>query len=277
MNEIIVQTIAQWGSAGIALLAAGWIIYENWKRSNKMEEWFRENLIKPSDDNDHCKKMVQMSIESIDNKMDRLTKESIEFRKDMISRVQAIEDTIEHHHPDKHEYERQRVEAITTIAPAVNSILATCLKDSNVDHIAFGLLHNGTASLSGIPYIKMGIIAEKYKPLQYPDDIDLAVEYRDDDITKYNRLPHCIMQNGYTEFDIEGSENLAELGAVVYNRCKKRGIKRIAFVPINDELDMCTGCIIAYSFEDKEFNKELLVTKAGIISDMYISLLNSLD
>lgn len=277
MSDIIVQTIAQWGSAGIALLAAGWIIYENWKRSVKMEEWFRENLIKPAGNDDSCKKIIQMSIESIDNKMTKLTNESIGFRNDMMNRVSDIEATIAKHHPDRHEYERVRVNAITTIAPAVNTILSTCLVDSNVDHVAFGLLHNGTSSLSGIPYIKMGIIAEKYKPLQYPNDIDLAVEYRDDDITKYNRLPHCIIQNGYTEFDIENDENLAELGMVVYNRCKKRGIKRIAFVPINDALDMCTGCIIAYSFENKKFDKDLLVTKAGIISDMYISLLNSLD
>lgn len=277
MEDIVVSTISQWGAVGILIAVAGYIIYDNWKKNKKNEEWYREHMNEKSSMT-NCQDQLKTSLTNINAQLSTISSDNQKFRMEINRRVDKVEEVITKLHPGKHEHEAIRMESITNVAPAINSILTQGLNLCSVDHIALGLLHNGTSSLSGIPYIKMDIIAEKYKPIQFPEDVDLTSAYQSEDITKYNKLPNCILQSGCLELDIEkDGENISEIDTIVYNRCRNRGIKRLAFAVINDQHGLCNGCIIAYKFDSSPINLKALEEKAKIIQNLYWTMLDKFD
>lgn len=275
MDSIALELIARWGLSGIMLIAAGYIIFDNWRRNKKNEDWYREHIHQEQGAIDTRSKIDQR-LDSIQKHLNHISELSDRFREDIIRRVEQVEASITKHFPDHHQAEQIRMKAIMRIAPTVNSILANSLDDCDIDHVALGLLHNGTQSIAGIPYIKMGVIAEKYKPIKFPNDISLLEEYRDEDIVKYNKLPICIVQNRYISFDLNETI-MSDMDMQTYSKCKSRGIKHIAFVALNDAKGLCTGCLIAYKFTDEPIDKDALVGKAKVLEDLYQDMLGSFE
>lgn len=276
MNDVLIATLSQWGAAGIVLIAAGYIIYDSWKKNKANEKWFREHMIKTTPCPDH-QNQLKNSLDGISDKLNHISQDNQQFREEISNRVNHIEETIQKLHPSKHQHEAIRIQAVTQVAPAINGVLADGLKLCKIDHIALGLLHNGSTTLSGIPYIKMDIVAEKYKPIQNPNDVSIIPLYQSEDIIQHNRLPQCILQSKSVELDIENSAQvLMDMDFILYNRCLQRGIKRIAFIPINDHHGLCNGCLIAYKFTNEPMDINLLESKANIIRNLYCSMLETL-
>jgi len=272
MDNILIDLIARWGTAGLFVIAGGYIIWDSWKKSKKIEEWFRDKVTAQE-----SRSEVNNSLTKISDKLDGLKNEHDTFCDEIRGRVATIEASISKHHPDHHHVELQRMTAVTHIAPSIHSLIAEGLKNCECDHIAVALLHNGNVSLSGIPYVKFGVIAEKYKPIHNPQDIDLTMRYKDEDITSHNRLPSCIVQNPQVEFEITPDSPLIDIDPIIYNRCAAIGIKRIGFEAIRDIQGLTTGFTIIYKFDDSPLDMVSLHNTTSAIEDLYRNMLASFD
>lgn len=276
MENVVLQLIAEWGLLGLIIAWAIYIVIDNWKKNKKNEEWYREAILREQ----HAigsREEISKSLDSLREEIQQILEKYNQFRSEMSNRIEKIEKAIVKHHPSSHQYEVMRMTAVAKIAPAINTILLSTLDDCKLDHIALALLHNGTSSVAGIPYIKVGVIAEKFKPVEYPGDTELTIDYKDEDIIKYNKLPACIIQSGYLEFDIDNNLNLDEIDYGTYSKCKNKGIKHIAFIAINDSYGLCTGCVIAYNFTDTPINKDDLLDRVKVIENLYQTMLKSFE
>lgn len=276
MENVVLQLITEWGLLGLIIAWAIYIVIDNWKKNKKNEEWYREAILREQ----HAigsREEISKSLDSLREEIQQISEKNNQFRSEMSNRIEEIEKAIVKHHPSSHQYEVMRMTAVAKIAPAINTILLSTLDDCKLDHIALALLHNGTSSVAGIPYIKVGVIAEKFKPVEYPGDTELTIDYKDEDIIKYNKLPACIIQSGYLEFDIDNNSNLDEIDYGTYSKCKNKGIKHIAFIAINDSYGLCTGCVIAYNFTDTPINKDDLLDRVKVIENLYQTMLNSFE
>lgn len=286
MNDLLIQTISQWGTAGIMMIVAGYIIYDSWKKNKKNEKWFQENIM-AEQGAVHSRDHIYRKITELQDTIHESEKTSHAFREEIRERVDQIDHLVHStiaavQSQDKHRnYEKSRMNVITHIAPTINDVLRSALSETRADHIALGLLHNGTQTLSGVPYIKFGVVLEKYKPTQYPDDLEMVDLYKDDDITKYDKLPAAIIQEGTVMFNIGDQDSgcrLDDLDSKIYNQCIKQDIRQLAFTTIIDtSTGMCTGCLIAYSFTSKPLDIQALENAADIIQGIYKSVLTSLD
>lgn len=266
------ELIAQWGTAGLFAIAGGYIIWDSWKKNKKIEEWFRDKVTAQE-----SRVLVVDNLSNLNDKFDNFKTEYHQFCNEIKDRVTTIEETVSKHHPDQHQQESQRMLAVTHIAPSIHSIIKEGLKNCECDHIAVALLHNGSTTLSGIPYIKFGIIAERYYPLQNSQDVDLTSKYKEEDITMHNKLPSCIVQNPNIEFEISQDSPLIDIDPVTYSRCLAIGIKRIAFEAIRDSQGLTTGFIMVYKFNNDPLDIESLHNTTTAIEDLYRNMLASFD
>lgn len=275
MNEVLLQLITQWGTAGIFILAGGYLIWDNWKKNKKAEEWFRDKMTATE-----SRANMSADLNVIKDKLDYFAVSHETFKNEMHERIGAIEAKVNDMHntpSDLHALEVRRVNAITKLAPSMHSMLNEGLANCDVDHIAVALLHNGTTSIAGVPYIKFGVIAEKFKPIRHPEDINLIQMYKEEDIMSHNRLPECIMHNQEIEFEIADDCSLLSIDPKIYNKCRQRGIKRIAFRAIRDVKNLCTGFVFAYKFDESPIDMHAFKGTAHTIEDLYRGLLANLD
>lgn len=266
------QSISQWGTAGIVALAAGYVLYDSWKKNKENDKWVREQMMSAHTSRESNKE----SLVAISDKLNEFHEDHKQWRAGIESRINDIEERIIKFHPCHHDAEKLRLEAISRISPALYHYMANGLETCDCDHIALALLHNGSMNLSGIPYIKFGIITERYKPLHHPSDVDLLAKYKEEDITAHNKLPMAIAQNHHVEFEINEDCTLAEIDPVLFQRCTKIGIKRIAFQAIRDNKHMVTGFIVIYKFDDSPLNQVGLHDTADAVERLYLDMLDNL-
>lgn len=267
------QGLSQWGAAGVVAIAAGYVLWDSYKKNKENDKWVREQMAVAHD----SREKNGTSLTEISTSIKEFRTEHEQWRKEITERVEAIECKIDKHHPDIHDMESARLRAIACIAPALHQFMLSGLTTCECDHIAMALLHNGSVNISGIPYIKFGIIAEHYRPLHCPNDTDLISLYKDEDITAHNRLPAIIMQNHHIEFEIEENCPLAEADPIIYNRCMKRGIKRIIFQAIRDNKHMPTGFVVAYKFSNEPINATELHNTTDAIERAYLDTIDSIQ
>ncbi len=271
MTDVLVHAISQWGTAGIVALAAGWVLWDSWKKNKENEKWMREQVQNSS----NARALTRNDLSEISTSIKDMRREHIEFRDEVRARVAAVEDKITQHHPDHGSMEAARLNAISQIAPSIHTIINEGLDMCSCDHIAVALLHNGTVTLSGIPYIKFGIVAEKYKPVRYPQDFDLLSKYKEEDILSHNRLPSCIVQNPNIEFRISDDSALAEIDPGLFIKCKNHGIKRIGFEAIRDIHGLTTGFVLIYKFDSSPLDIDGLHSVTTTIEHLYQNMLAS--
>ena len=265
MTDVLLQALQQWGTAGIIAIAAGWVLYDSWKKNKDTEKWMREQVAASTE----SRSMTRVDLSEINASLKDLHRKHVEFRDEITQRVTSIEDKIDKNHLDHGSSEAVRLKAISTAAPAVYAIISDGLDSCGCDHIAVALLHNGTVALSGVPYIKFGIISEKYKPIRCPQDEPLLPRYKEEDIMSHNKLPMCITQNKQAIFDITEDCILKDADPIIYMKCVKRGIKRIAFEAIRDVHGLVTGFVVIYNFEDRNFDKDSLHSVTEAIEKVY--------
>lgn len=267
--EFITHVIQQWGAAGVVAVAAGWVLYDSWKKAKTTEEWMRKQLEAAST----SRANTQSDLSDIYKAISEIREENNEWRNEIANRIDTLEKKIDEQHPNYGMSEGLRLQAISSIAPSIHALINEGLNTCACDHIAVALLHNGTVSLSGIPYIKAGVIAEKYKPIRHPNDIDLMVRYKDEDIVSHNKLPAAVVQNPQIEFAIAKDSTLIEIDAALYNKCLAIGIKRIAFEAVRDMSGLTTGFIVIYKFDDSPLNMVGLHNTTVAIERLYQNMM----
>ncbi len=268
MTDVLIETIAQWGTAGIFVIAGGFLLWDSWKKNKKFEQFFMDKVSAQA-----SREKVGIDLSSINTKLDTLQEDQRVFREDIRNRIASVEAKIDKYHPDHHHMEAARMEAVSKIAPSIHTLINEGLNSCNCDHIAVALLHNGQVALSGVPYIKFGVIAEKYKPIHYPNDIDLVIKYKEEDIVSHNRLPSCMLHNRSIRFDISPDSPLVDIDPIVYNRCQGLGIRQIAFEMIRDAHNLATGFVMIYSFRDEQMDMNSLHSTTDTIEDLYREML----
>lgn len=265
MGEVAVKIIDQWGMLGLifVVLIAVVITLVYVIRSNKKDKKDESALIKISErlssivtdiaETNSNVGILKHDITMLTRRVDGLEEEVRSTPKSVIDEIVTKQDE------DRASHRRDLINQVS-IAPKIHRILGAYRDRINCDHIFMGQFHNGSSSLSGIPYYKFDIIAEKFKPGSNTADVSFASYYHNVNLLEHNLLPIILIQNGYVYYRINNSESddMLDIDEVLYRRMVGRGIKQFAMNIITDKEGNPTGFIgcIDFSFDELNF-KEL--------------------
>jgi hypothetical protein len=119
----------------------------------------------------------------------------------------------------------------------------------NCTHIFIGSFHNGTSSLTGVPYFKFDIIKEEFHPTDIQEnDHPFEPVYRNNQLSLYGKLPLSLINEKmlYFNLDDENSKSLmSKLDTVIMNRMIGMQIKQIALHVTYDNnlISGFVGCV----------------------------------
>lgn len=261
MDTLITEAIAQWGSFGILIAFAIWIIYnhikDNWDKKNNKQE-----SSKPQTSNDL---LITTLITNLSNKFDKLDTRIDILENNMNIRIGAIETRLAQqpknfiNHINKLneekaiEHNKAMIDQMK-LGPELHDILSKYKIKINSDHIFLGSFHNGTTNISGIPYCKFDIIAEKFSPDEVGRDVEFAFMYRNADILRHNKLPITVLQEEMVHYVIDenGNSELSEIDDIIYRRMVGRDIKQLAFHILRDGNRSPSGFVgcVRYDYEN---------------------------
>ena len=234
----IVKLITELGSFGLLLGLAGWIIYTYIKDRSHT---------KGTTDKSDIKSMIDDSLADIKTSINGICSRVSELE-DVVSTIK-IGSTI----PDKPSHPKQFLDRLK-LGPQLHKTLNAFRARINADHIFIGSFHNGNESITGIPYYKFDIIAERFRPDKVERDIEFAFMYKDADLLRHDLLPSEVVQMGTVHYIIEkdGSSNLEDIDNIIYRRMIGRDIKQLAISllrdPNNGTPSGFVGCV-RYDYE----------------------------
>lgn len=244
MENILSEVIAQWGSFGILIAMAIWIIYSKINESIKGDK----SVSSKSKDNKDGNALLTVLISNISNKLDKLDDRIDKLELDFTQRLNKVEfdlnnqprlfiNQMNEREENKINEHNKMMENQMKLGPELHKVLSEYKDKIGCDHIFLGSFHNGTTNISGIPYCKFDIIAEKFSPENINRDVELASIYKDIDILRHDKLPITILQEEqvYYIIDKDGNSELSQLDDIVYRRMLGRDIKQIAINMIRDE------------------------------------------
>jgi hypothetical protein len=236
----IVKLVTEVGSFGLLLALAGFIIYKHFKDSgitnmSEFKKLFDENT-----------KSIKDEIKLIDKKVDNLEK-----------RLDYTETRI---YNNKTSHTKQFLDRLK-LGPKLHKTLNTFRTRVNADHIFIGSFHNGNESITGIPYYKFDIIAERFRPDKVEDDIEFGSIYKDNDLLRHDLLPSEVVQRGTVHYIIDKDDNseLENIDDILYRRMIGRGIKQIAICLLRDPSGTPSGFVGCIRFDYEEMDiRELM-------------------
>ena len=150
MDQALVTALTQWGMAGLFIIAAGYIIWNNHKEEQKNKKRYELKL------EEGTMSDLKNDINSIGEKIDTLYCSQDECRTklvDMGKRISVIEEKIEKRNSSHAQREAERLMKLTKLAPTIHTVIQNNMDETKADHIFVALLHNGTQSLTGIPFV----------------------------------------------------------------------------------------------------------------------------
>lgn len=260
MDGLINNIVELWGPMGIVIGLMIYIVIEH-KKSKKHRD---SNLDKTEGFIDNIKDRLNNIVgymNNIEGKIENIT----ENFNDKINMIEQQVKTLPHEYINiikQHESEIQlhhnkQLEDIILLGPRLHDILKHYVSSSNADHIFIGSFHNGNSSLSGIPYYKFDIIAERYGSKKNSRDCEFSFMYKDSDILRFGSLPSLLIQNNQLYFEVPESEDceMMEYDDIIWRRMRGRGIKKIGLRLLKDSSNKPSGFvgIICYD-ENKELN-----------------------
>ena len=262
MEEVIGSLIAQWGAAGILLGAAGYIVYDGIKtyKSKGNIESKIDNLVNNVND-------IKSELPQLSQRMDWMEK-SVNDKFDIYTdRVDRIESKIDKQPAcileqinlqnirEKDRHNTQMINQIN-LAPVIHNILDKYRSRINCDHMVLGIFHNGTSSITGIPFYKFDIVAEKFNPHEIERDVEFAHMYKDVDILRHNKLPVELVQNNrvYYKINEDGTSELSTIDDILYRRLLGRDIKQITFNILKDDSNNPMGFVGCIKYDYDPFN-----------------------
>lgn len=249
--DSIVTLVTELGSFGLLLGLAGFIIYSyikngslgtNNKLSDKESNEFKILLQQNTAD-------IKDSIHTVASRVDSLEGKFTTEIQSINTRIDSIEDKTKD--PDLHT--KQFTDRLK-LGPQLHKTLNNFRARINADHIFIGSFHNGNESLTGIPYYKFDIIAERFRPDKVARDIEFAFMYKDADLLRHDMLPQEVVQNTTVHYiiDEQGNSPLADIDDIIYRRMVGRDIKQLAVSVLRDPDGTPSGFVgcVRYDYND---------------------------
>lgn len=263
MESIISQFITEWGTFGLMIFLIGYFVYDSWRTQRARK-----------DNNSKAIDAVQKVADKVDNLDMKITvvKDKVDDVTDIFdNRIDKLEKTV-NNLPQLHLEELQALNLkqqeehtkmmldLLRLGPNLHNVLREYNDKINGDHIFIGSFHNGNKSITGIPYYKFDIIAERFKTNVVEQDCEFAHMYKDADILRFDRLPILLVQKGLLHFTVseEGTPELAEVDDIIWRRMKGRGIRQIALRILRDKSNTPSGFVGVVKYDFEELNTDML-------------------
>ena len=295
MESIISALITQYGGAGLILAFLVWQYFQN-KQSNKnivnkddlktVQDNIKSDLggqidnVKSyvSSEREVLKELISITetkiddlrdhvadkISNLEDKMDNMEERIDEQPMNMVELMQARAAIIKEEH-DKM-FDKQ-----IEIGSEIHDILKNYRALTNSDHIFLGSFHNGTSNLSGIPYYKFDLIAERFSPDKINRDVEFAHMYYNADLMKHGKLPIILIQNNKVHYTIDenGQSDLSEIDDIIYRRMCGRDIKQFALHLLRDKHGKPTGFVGAVKYDYSSISMDELSNCAKELEKLY--------
>ena len=280
MSEMAIEAVTRWGMAGLALAASGYIIWNTHKEESKTKRRYEEKLLELSSEGNTRDTIAELdhsakeSIIKIDKKLDNLfnSQNSCQNKLDGIEqKVNELDSTVSGIMNTIHHDTAQRYANIIQVAPTLNTICSNAMDDMNVDHIFIALLHNGQNGITGIPFLKQTVIVEKYDPIKNFNDISYIHTFKDDELTKHDKLPMAILLDDLVDIVVsdDGTSKMGDLDITSAREMAKIGTKRIVFKAIKDGRNIPMGYVCAYSYTTRDIDLDIFKETATTIEQVY--------
>ena len=247
--ESIVTLITELGSFGLLLGLAGFIIYNYIKNSNlnKTDIVNLENLTKTVENN---YKSLSLYLTNIETKFDNLKSNTESEIKEIYENINEIKQS---NNVDIKTSHTKQFSDRLKLGPQLHKALNRFRSRINADHIFIGSFHNGNESLTGIPYYKFDIIAERFRPDKVARDLEFAFMYKDADLLRHDMLPAEVVQNTTVHYviDKDGNSPLSDIDDIIYRRMMGRDIKQLAVSLLRDPSGTPSGFVgcVRYDYE----------------------------
>ncbi len=274
MDSIISQFIAEWGTMGLVLFAFGYIIWDNWKtnkskKNNNDEVITAVNSMGGKIDNLHDKiKLVDEKVDEFKSQVDA----KIEMVEEKIDQVPSNQiQQLDNRDDKKQKAHLKQLDDLMKLGPKLHRIIQTANINIGGDHIFVGSFHNGNSSLSGIPYYKFDIIAERFSPLKVSNDCEFAHMYKDSDILRFDTLPSLLEQQGLISFKVpeEGDIDMANFDDIIWRRMRGRGIRQIALRLTRDSKGSPSGFVGVIKYDMTDMKLEFLESCGRDLEEIY--------
>lgn len=272
MNEIVLELISQFGISGVILALVGYIAYNGYKSNLRREAG--------EDGSSIIRRLVEQvnaKLDSFEIREDKFEErimaqeeQSTEDRIDLRNRLDDMEKVLnELKNPNPVDVEARNVATLSKRYPMIHKILGNSMDNIKCDHIAIGHVHNGSKGITGIPFIKCTIVAERYDPIKNPGDVELGTKYKGEDLMRHNLLPAAVMQHDYAHFDVYKGAPLEDVDSVTYQQCLKKGIKELAFHSLKTHDGLLFGFVVCYSFKERELNEAEIKQTVTLLEEVY--------
>ena len=250
--DSIVTLITELGSFGLLLGLAGFIIYSYVKNGPKSGYTDRDNSKDIAELKTILKENtaeIKGSINGLDNRISNLEVNVANSVSELNKRIDTVE-------CDKSNIKSSHTKQFTDrlkLGPQLHRTLNNFRARINADHIFIGSFHNGNESLTGIPYYKFDIIAERFRPDKVCRDLEFAFMYKDADLLRHDMLPSEVVQNTTVHYIIDenGNSPLADIDDIIYRRMVGRDIKQLAVSLLRDPDGTPSGFVgcVRYDYE----------------------------
>jgi hypothetical protein len=236
----IVTLVTELGSFGLLLGLAGYIIYNYIKdKNNKNNNPALDESINS----------IKSSITNLDSRVAGLEKFIIDLRS-------STNNILINNNKESHT--KQFLDRLK-LGPQIHKSLHNFCNRINADHIFVGSFHNGNESITGIPYYKFDIIAERFCKNKIENDIEFAFMYKDADLLRHDLLPSEVVQQGIVHYILKENEDnkLEEVDDIIYRIMIGRGIKQLAISLLHDPSGMPSGFVgcVKYDYEELDLNE----------------------
>ena len=254
----IINIVTELGSFGILLALAGFIIYNYVKNqsanknTNNSISQDQMTVIKAlmEDSTKDIKSSIDMQSNRLDN-IERVVGLQINNINDRLTNLEIKNDKTKQH--------TKQFKDRLKLGPQLHKTLNAFRNRINADHIFIGSFHNGNESLTGIPYYKFDIIAEKFRPDKVDRDIEFAFMYKDADLLRHDLLPTEVVQRGTVKYIIneDGTSELQDIDDIIYRRMMGRNIKQLAVSLLRDPSGTPSGFVgcVRYDYEDMDIEE----------------------
>lgn len=269
----IVALITELGSFGLLLGLAGWIIYTYIKDRSAGSNGKNCKNCGNNITIDDIKSVINDNTadikKSISDQGARL--DSIERTVSMqIGQINTRIDVIEDRYDKTGSHTKQFNDRLK-LGPQLHKSLNNYRSRINADHIFIGSFHNGNESLTGIPYYKFDIIAERFRPDKVERDIEFAFMYKDADLLRHDLLPTEVVQRNTVKYIIDenGDSELKDIDDIIYRRMVGRNIKQLAISLLRDPNGTPSGFVGCVRYDYEEIDLEELRSCGDELEQIY--------
>jgi hypothetical protein len=293
MDQVISEIIRTWGTFGLIIVFFGFVIWDKIKSAKDNKDvvngkYKKDDLIYESlkDIKDSLTENVKTINEKLDRNIDSVNERIDELEEKFDSKIDVLENRFDQKINDLHErvesiptdniqliideFDKQQqldaeahdkaFEDILRLGDNIHDILTKYTEEINCNHIFISSFHNGSETLSGIPYIKFNMINEVFHPTDnYEIDHPFSPVYKDCELSLCGKLPNMLVQNKKLYFKIEddGTSEMEKYDNMIIRRMKGFGIKQIA-LQLTTENNKPSGFVGCVRYDDKEMDLDAL-------------------